>query len=268
MSHTPVLLKQMIENLEIKPNGLYIDATFGEGGYSQAILEKRGKVLAIDWDEEQIKKNKNKKIILVNDNFANIEAIAKKNNFFPVDGIVFDLGLSMRQIDEEGRGFSYKKLNEHLDMRINKKNQVKAKDLIKKLTEDELYQLLSKNSEEIKARIIAHQIKKTKKMETVEDLIKAIDKAVGFSDKRVYSRIFQALRIAINNELENLEKGLEGAIKILKKDGRLLVVTFHSVEDRLVKNFVRKNKLKLLKIQKNSSFRSFERSAKLRLITL
>ncbi|MGB9883393.1 MAG: 16S rRNA (cytosine(1402)-N(4))-methyltransferase RsmH [Microgenomates group bacterium] len=274
--HTPVLLQPVIESLNIKKDGLYIDATFGEGGYTKEILKRGGKVLALDWDKSQIDNFnfsylsdlEKKRLILVNANFADLEKIAKDNNFFPVDGVVFDLGLSMRQISESKRGFSYQKIDEFLDMRLNSSLKTTAAQLIKKLTEEELYQLLAKYSEEIRSKEIAHEIKETKKINTVADLIGAIDRAIGFSNKKVYARVFQALRIAVNKEFENLEKGLQAALKILKKTGRIVVVDFHSLEDRVVKNFARKNQLKFLKIKKIKNYCFFERSAKLRVITL
>lgn len=266
--HTPVLLQQAIEKLNVKADGRYIDATFGEGGYSSEISKKGGLVLGIDLDISQIQNHKSKipNLELVQGNFADIEAIAKANNFFPVDGVVFDLGLSMRQLNESGRGLSYKRFNEPLDMRIDQTIKTTAKDLIKGLSAEKLYDVLAKNSEELKSKEIAYEIKYRRKMETVDDLIKAIDKAVGYTSSSVYSRIFQALRIAVNNEFDNLKRGLIGAVKIIKPEGRIVIVTFHSLEDRIVKNFARENKLEFLEKKPVKGERSFERSAKLRVI--
>jgi len=266
--HTPVLLQQAIENLNVRLGSLYIDATFGEGGYSSEILKKGGRVLAIDWDIDQLK-NYGLRITdlkLIQGNFSEIEKIAKENDFFPIDGVVFDLGLSMKQIEESGRGFSYNRPDEPLDMRLSLDNKLTAKDLIKELSEEELYEVFAKNSEEIKSKEIAYEVKKRKKMETVSDLICVIDKALGFKSNQTYARIFQALRIELNDEFENLKKGLKGAVDILKKDGRVVVVSFHSFEDRIVKNFVKEKKLKFLFKKPIRGFRSFERSAKLRTI--
>jgi len=282
--HTPVLLQQAIENLNIKKDGLYIDATFGEGGYSKEILRRGGKVLGIDLDKEQLDRHSGERsdsriVVLNNDsgqagmtlkliqgNFVDIERIAKENDFFPVDGVVFDLGLSMKQIEESGRGFSYNRLDESLDMRLSSDSKLTAKDLIRELREEELYEVFAKNSEEIKSKEIAYEVKKRKRMEAVFDLIGAIDKALGFKSNSTYARIFQALRIEVNKELENLKKGLIGAISILKKNRRIVIVSFHSLEDRIVKNFVRENKLRFLKKKPIRGMRSFERSAKLRTI--
>ncbi len=274
--HTPVLLEQVIDALEIKKDGLYVDATFGEGGYSHAILDKGGKVLGIDWDLEQIQNPKSeiqkfRNLKLVEGNFANIEKIAKENNFFPVDGVVFDLGLSMRQISQLGRGFSFKKLNEPLDMRMSLETEITAKYLLNHLSESELFDVFARNSEEINSQKIAHEIiikRQFKKLEIVGNLTNCIDKAIGEQDNNAYKRIFQALRIEVNQEFDNLKKGLTGSVKIIKSDGKIAVVTFHSLEDRIVKNFSKTQGIKLLNKKPiiNKLGKSFERSAKLRIL--
>lgn len=272
--HTPVLLDQVIESIDVKKDGLYVDATFGEGGYAEAILSKGGRVLGVDLDENQLKGSRVNGLTglkLVQGNFGNIEAIAKENNFFPVDGVVFDLGLSMKQISQSGRGFSFKKLNEPLDMRMNTNIEMTAKYLLNHLSKEEMFDVFAKNSEEINSEKIAHEIiikRQFKKLEVVEDLISCIDKAMGGQDNNVYKRIFQALRIQVNEEFENLKNGLIGAVKIIKDDGKIAVVTFHSLEDRIVKNFSKNQGLKLLNKKPivNKKGRSFEKSAKLRLI--
>jgi 16S rRNA (cytosine1402-N4)-methyltransferase len=271
--HTPVLLEQVIEALNIKKDGLYIDATFGEGGYSQAILDKGGKVLGIDLDSMQISNFQFpiSNLKLIEGNFGDIEKIAKNNNFFPVDGVVFDLGLSMRQISQSGRGFSFKKLNEPLDMRMSSKTEMTAQYLLNHLSELELYDIFAKNSEEIGSQKIAHEIilkRQFKKLETVGDLINCIDKATDKSDHSVYKRIFQALRIQVNDEFANLKNGLIGSIKIIKTDGKIVVVTFHSLEDRIVKNFSKTDGIKLFnkKPIMNQRGKSFEKAAKLRIL--
>jgi|SRR3989339_602941 len=271
--HTPVLLDQVIEALQVKKDGLYVDATFGEGGYSEAILEKKGKVLGVDLDKEQISNFKFQisNLKLVQGNFGDIEKIARENNFFPVDGVVFDLGLSMKQISQSGRGFSYKKLNEPLDMRMNLKTEITAMYLLNHLSEGELFEVFAKNSEEINSQKIAHEViikRQFKKLETVGDLVNCIDKAVGQQDNNTYKRIFQALRIQVNDEFENLKRGLIGATNVIKNDGKIAIVTFHSLEDRIVKNFSKTAGIKLSdkKPIMNKRGRNFEKSAKLRLI--
>src|SRR3989339_1890104 len=249
--HTPVLLDQVIEALQVKKDGLYVDATFGEGGYSEAILEKKGKVLGVDLDKEQISNFKFQisNLKLVQGNFGDIEKIARENNFFPVDGVVFDLGLSMKQISQSGRGFSFKKLNEPLDMRMDTNFEMTAKYLLNHLSKEELFDVFAKNSEEINSEKIAHEIiikRQFKKLETVGDLVNCIDKAVGKQDNNTYKRIFQALRIQVNDEFENLKRGLIGATNVIKNDGKIAIVTFHSLEDRIVKNFSKTGRVKLL----------------------
>jgi len=229
--------------------------------------------LAIDADFNQVKcQNLNVKsadgINLIHGNFKDIEKIAKENNFYPVDGILFDLGLSMRQLNESGKGFSYKKLTEGLDMRLDGEG-VTAGEIINSYSKDQLYEIFSKYSEELDSWPIAQSIidaRRVKKIMTVGDLILAINKVI--KDEKVYSRIFQALRIETNDELESLKKGLSGAINILKKDGQVAIITFHSLEDRIVKKFVRENNLRQVnkKVVKGSRMLRFERSAKLRII--
>ncbi len=275
--HTAVLLQQIIKSLEVKKNGLYIDATAGEGGYLKEIINLGGKVLGIDWDEDQVnilKKEFENKAKIVWGNFSQIKKIAEKNHFLPVDGIIFDLGLSMRQISGSRRGFSYKNLNEVLDMRINKKLKIRASDLVNSLSFKELYEIFARNSEEIYSRAICRAIIKRrslKKIVYVRDLIELINRVLtnkNYQKKiKVYQRVFQALRIAVNNEFENLRKGLEGGLKILKKQGRILVLTFHSLEDRIVKKFVKEKKIRFLTKKPIFGQKSFERSAKLRVIS-
>lgn len=268
--HTPVLLQQAIENLKVKPGGLYIDATYGEGGYSKEILKLGGRVLAIDLDPRQISSShiKDEKLTISTGNFADIETIAKEKGFIQVDGVVFDLGLSMRQLETGGRGLSYNKPDEDLDMRIGNEGEIRASDLLLNLKENELYEVLARGSEEIKSREIAREIKSGKKITKVGELLKAIDRAIGFKSRTVYARIFQALRIEVNHEFENLKKGLQGAANLIKRDGRIVVVTFHSLESRIVKNFGKTHGFRSSKrtsVQEN--LRIFERSAKIRVLS-
>lgn len=274
--HTPVLLDKVLGVLEAREGGRYIDATAGGGGYIKSLLEKEASILAIDWDEDQIKnlglRFKNKEnLTLVVGNFAQIERIVKENGFFSVDGVIFDLGLSMSQLKEGGRGFSYKRLGEPLDMRINKSLTISAEDLINTLSEKELYEIFAKNAEEINSRTVARAIVRArhlKRVKKVSDMTEIIDGVLGRKDERVYARIFQAIRMTVNNELENLREGLKGALMVLKEGGKMVVVTFHSVEDRLVKRFIQQYSEKIKEhsmIQSGKKY-SFERSAKLRII--
>jgi len=279
--HQPVLLQAVVDYLEIKKNGWYIDATFGQGGHSQVILEKGGKVLGIEWDKNQyqISKIKYKKeiderrLVLVNDNFSDIELIAKKNDFFPVDGVLFDLGISMNQIAESGRGFSFKNLDEPLDLRINEKIKIGAADYLNQLSKEQLEEIFIKNAELIDYRRIVEAIifnRRLKPIKTVGDLITVIDKTLRTKNEKVYRLVWQALRIFVNDELGNLKQGLKGAVTILKKEGRILVISFHSLEDRLVKKIAKEIDLVFLTKKPIVSLSNnyFERSAKLRVFGL
>jgi 16S rRNA (cytosine1402-N4)-methyltransferase len=279
--HQPVLLQAVVDYLDIKKNGWYIDATFGQGGHSQVILEKGGKVLGIEWDKNQyqISKIKYKKeiderrLVLVNDNFSDIELIAKKNDFFPVDGVLFDLGISMNQIAESGRGFSFKNLDEPLDLRINEKIKIRAADYLNQLSKEQLEEIFIKNAELIDYRRIVEAIifnRRLKPIKTVGDLIAVIDKTLRTKNEKVYRLVWQALRIFVNDELGNLKQGLKGAVTILKKEGRILVISFHSLEDRLVKKIAKEIDLVFLTKKPIVSLSNnyFERSAKLRVFGL
>jgi len=278
MSHKPVLLDQVIYYLKVKNGGFYIDCTFGLGGHSEYVLRQGGKVLGIEWDEDIYKKAVikykpflDKNLWLVNKNFSEIESIAKEFRFYSVDGVLFDLGISMEQIEKSGRGFSFKKLDEPLDLRINKKIKIKAADYLNFCSKDELYEIFAKNSEVFNFKSIVDEIiikRKLRPIKKVGDLVSIIKEILRHKQEKTYRQIWQGLRIVVNNELENLKKGLEGAKKILKKRGRILVITFHSLEDRLVKKFVNENNLCFLtkKPVISLSKKKFERSAKLRVI--
>ena len=274
--HSPVLLQNVIKSLDIKVNGLYIDATVGEGGHLRGILSKNGKVLGLDIDKSQIQALSNQlkdyiergQLILEAENFANLANIAKKNGFNQIDGILIDLGLSFKQIIDSGKGLSYNKPNDLLDMRLNLNLKVKASDIVNKFTENELYELFSRNSEDINSRAIAENIVRSrniKKIMTVGDLLDVIDKTLNIKDMRTYARIFQSLRMEVNNELNNLKKVLIDGTKLLKKGGKFLVITFHSIEDRVVKQFIKSSDLfNFQELIKGNALLSYEKSAKLR----
>jgi len=276
MKHTPVLLKQVINALDIKSGGLYIDATVGQGGHLREIANLGGTVLGIDRDINQIEKLRKEfkdqpKIRLVHGNFAEIEQIGKTNGFCPADGILFDLGLSMRQIENSGKGFSYKNKQDPLDMRLNEVSEMSAADLINSLEEEKLYDKLAKYSEDINSKAIVKTIiqeRKKNEIKTVGDLVRIIDTVVVDQKEKSYARIFQALRIMVNDEINNLKMGLGGALRIIKDGGKVVVLTFHSVEDRIVKKFIRKNNLEIIKTDiRKSEKMPFERSAILRVFS-
>jgi len=253
--HIPVLLKEVIEYLNPQPNENFIDATIGEGGHTKAILEKNGpdgKVLGIEVDPILYQKAKNiihntERLILVDDSYVNIEKIVKEKQFQPVNGILFDLGMCSWQIDESKRGFSYLK-DEPLDMRFSPKNILTAAEIVNFWKVEDLEQILRDYGEEKYAKRIALAIKEARRKKRVvgtQELVEILKKALpkNYDDYRLHPavRTFQALRIAVNNELENLKMGLTLAFKILAPQGKIVVISFHSLEDRIVKIFFRDN---------------------------
>lgn len=289
--HIPVLLDEVIKYLDPKAGENFIDCTAGFGGHSKAILEKtgpNGKLLAIEWDNNQIadcKENLKEfagRVIVANGNYADLSKIAEESNFTNVSGILLDLGFSSGQIDIFGKGFSFLK-NEPLDMRYSDANQITAQEILNKWPEGKIKEILENFGEEKFARQIATEIIKERKLGIIADtqqLVKIIKKAIPikFQHGKIHcaTRTFQALRIAVNRELDNLEKVLPQAISVLESKGRLAIISFHSLEDRIVKNFFRqeaqKGTVKLIskkpiitteqEIKKNPR----SRSAKLRLI--
>ncbi|MBI4974148.1 16S rRNA (cytosine(1402)-N(4))-methyltransferase RsmH [Candidatus Roizmanbacteria bacterium] len=265
-----------MEGLQVKPEGRYVDATVGEGGHTSAILEKGGYVLGLDRNKEQImalqKGMNNDHLTLVEGNFADIAKLVPAKDKGNIDGILFDLGLSWAQLKDLGRGLSYRNLDEPLDMRLDQSGELTAEYILNVYSEDELYEVFAKNSEEVKAKEIAESIvnyRTTKRYKKVLDLNNTIDKVMGANAGKTYSRIYQALRIEVNEEFENLKKGLDGALSVLKPGGKIAVISFHSLEDRIVKNFIREKKLKQITKKAIAGDRqlSFERSAHLRIFS-
>jgi 16S rRNA (cytosine1402-N4)-methyltransferase len=264
--HIPVLQREVLQYLDPKPNENFIDCTFGEGGYAAAILEKiepNGKVLGIEIDPELVKiagqkfsKIKNR-LILVNDSYVDLERFVEKYKF-KTQGILFDLGMSSWHLGESGKGFSFLK-NESLDMRYNSQNPLTAEKILNFYSEIEIEKILREYGEERFSQQIAkniidfRQIKPIKTTPQLVEIIKAsIPKRFQHRHTRQIhpaTRTFQALRIAVNNELNNFESALPQALKALSRGGRLVVISFHSLEDRIVKNFFReKQKENLIKI--------------------
>jgi len=267
MVHIPVLQKKVLQYLNPKPNENFVDATIGEGGHAEIILKKNGpggKVLGIERDPKQVKNCKDRlkkfesRLILINDSYINLQEIVKKNDFGPVNGILLDLGMSSWHLEKSGRGFSFQK-DESLDMRYNPEiNSKTAEKIINEYPEKEIEKILREFGEERFARKIAREIieeRKIKPIKTTFQLVEVIKKAVPLQAGRKYGRIhlatrtFQALRIAVNDELDNLKSVLSQVIKVLAREGVIVVVSFHSLEDRIVKNFFKtESKKKLLKI--------------------
>lgn len=275
--HTSVFLEEAIEALNVHNDGRYIDATYGVGGHSREITKRGGLVLAIDLDEKHISHGSTRALQLVQGNYADIEHIANMNTFTAVDGVLFDLGLSMDQLATGGKGLSFKNLSEPLDMRISFADFT-ASDILNEYSEEELNELFMKYSEEIHSKEIARAItleRRNKRIDTVEDLVSVISKVLEKKKAKhafegTAARIFQALRILVNNEFNNITKGLHGSLQIVKPGGRIVVITFHSLEDRIVKMFIRSHKTEVtdekINVAKKRELRSFERSATLRVI--
>jgi 16S rRNA (cytosine1402-N4)-methyltransferase len=276
--HTPVLLEQVLTHLDIKPGMKIADATFGEGGHTQAFLILGASVLAIDADEEQIKRfvntNKdtipNKNLQLVLGNYADIAEIARQNKFDKVDAVLFDLGLSMNQM-YYGEGFSYQfplqPLNLVIDSQAKQKGAARAAEVVTEYDEQRLTNILMKYGELKRAPDIARAIVRYRskhEIKTVGDLLTGLEGTLYSNEQ---AALFQALRIEVNQEYEQITKGLEGAIEILGDGGKLAIITFHSGEDRVVKLWARKKGLKeLVRVRgKQVSDKSFERSSILRI---
>jgi 16S rRNA (cytosine1402-N4)-methyltransferase len=251
--HIPVLVKELIEFLMIKPEGIYIDATVGCGGHSEEILKKlneSGKVIGIDLDREVLEIAKErlknyKNFIPVKDNYKNLKNILEKYGIEKVDGVFFDLGFCKCQILWEKRGFSFLKEGP-LDMRYDRESNLTAHYVVNNYSEEELSRIIKEYSEERYAKKIAHKIvlrRKKKKINTTTELAEIVKVVYPKKRFRIHpaTRTFQALRIFVNDELNNLKKGLEEATNSLKKGGRIAVISFHSLEDRIVKNFFKEN---------------------------
>ena len=246
--HVPVLLNESIDSLNIDPNGFYIDCTLGDGGHSQAILKQlnpEGLLLSIDQDSYAIEFVKSyyksqDNWIIKQSNFRDIDKLANEIGRVP-NGILMDLGLSSRQLEEShNRGFSYQEETEPLDMRMNTNLGVTALDILTVLDERQLARLFLEYGEERYSAKIAKAIKKElNNIKTVGDLTRLIYKVVPANNsfKNPSRRVFQALRIVVNDELESLKEALDKSFELLQSDGRLSIITFHSLEDRIVKNY-------------------------------
>ena len=249
--HYSVLKNELIESLNIKDGGIFVDATIGYAGHSKEILKKipNGYLYGFDQDEKAVeystealsKIGNNFKIFKTN--FVNLKEMLEKENIDLVDGIIFDLGFSSPQIDDDARGFSFMH-DGPLDMRMSSEG-VSAKDIINTYSEEKLANVFFKYGEEKLSKVIAKNIKKNcKEINTTLELVEVIKSATGanyFYKNHPERKIFQALRIEVNEELTVLEKVLPDAINLLKKGGRIGVITFHSLEDRIVKNIFREN---------------------------
>jgi len=255
--HIPVLLNEVIDGLNIKPDGIYVDGTLGGAGHSIEIAKRltSGKLIGIDQDINAINKAKEvlkdylDKVILVHDNYVNIERVLRDLNIDGVDGILLDIGVSSHQLDEDERGFSHNK-DARLDMRMDTTSDFSAWDVVNKYSKEELERIIKIYGEERWAKRIAEFIveyRKNKTVDTTLELVEIIKKAIPekarASGHHPAKKTFQAIRIEVNDELRVLEKSIPVMVKLLNKGGRLCIITFHSLEDRIVKqSFVYLNK--------------------------
>ncbi len=246
--HTPVLLNETLEALQVQPGKRYVDCTLGSGGHAKAILEMiqpDGQLLGVDADPEAIEiartrlANYAESAIIINDNFVNLENICRENNFLPVHGILFDLGISSMQLDISERGFSFQREGP-LDMRFNPNQELTAANIVNTFPEDKLGQLIRTYGEEHYSQRVARHIAKNRPISNTLQLAHIIEKAIGSRRGRIHpaTRTFLALRIIVNRELENLATALKQSIKCLDPGGRLVVISYHSLEDRIVKQFM------------------------------
>ena len=247
--HYPVMLQECIEGLKIKEDGIYVDGTLGGAGHSKEIAKRlsiKGKLIGIDRDEEALKAAKKnlqefQNIIYIHDNHDNIQEILERLKIKKVDGILLDLGVSSYQLDEKNRGFSYLGENE-LDMRMDKTQELNAKIVINTYPEEKLANLIYEYGEERFSRQIAKNIceqRKQKEIKTTKELVEIIEKSIPKSkqkDGHPAKRTFQAIRIEVNNEIKPLYQTVKNCIDCLNPEGRICIITFHSLEDRAVKN--------------------------------
>ena len=246
-SHIPVLLEQTINGLDVKKNGIYVDGTLGGAGHSKEILKKGIKTLVgIDQDTEALEAAKNNlkdysNVVYVHDNFENIDSILSELEIQAVDGILVDIGVSSHQIDSAERGFSFR-FDSKLDMRMDRSQSFSAHSLVNTYSEEELTRVIKDYGEEKFAKSIARHIVKErseKPIETTKELeniiLKSVPRYKGQDGKSNVQRTFQAIRIEVNHELDVLKSFIDKAVKLLKSGGRLAIISFHSLEDRIVK---------------------------------
>lgn len=243
--HIPALLNESIEGLNIRPEGIYIDVTFGGGGHSLEILKRltTGRLIAFDQDEDAGKNvPEDNRLLFLNQNFRFLKNNLRFNDISSIDGLIADLGVSFHQFDEPERGFTFRH-DAPLDMRMNKNSAISAADLLNSTEESALADIFYNYGELTNSRRISKEIvalRSVKPLATVNDIMGAIGKLAPYrQENKFFARVFQALRIAVNHEIDSLKEMLEQALAILNSGGRLVVITYHSLEDRVVKNFMK-----------------------------
>ena len=244
--HIPVLLHETIEMLNIRSDGTYVDCTFGGGGHSKAILQKlgsKGRLIVFDQDEAA-RKNvpDDERVIFISQNFRHLQRFLRLQKINTVDGILADLGVSSHQFDEAGRGFSTR-FNANLDMRMDQRQTLTAFDVVNSYDEKRLHKLFEQYGEVTNAKTLAKKIVQARSsvsLQTIDAFKNALRETVKGNPNRYFAQVFQALRIEVNDELGALKEMLQQTPQLLKPGGRVVIITFHSLEDRLVKNFFRR----------------------------
>lgn len=267
--HIPVLLNEVIEHLQIKPAGIYVDCTFGGGGHSKAILEKlseQGRLIAFDQDEDA-KRNlpDDKRVLFVPHNFRHVKRFLQLHGIKEVDGVLADLGVSSHQFDEGSRGFSTR-FDAALDMRMDQRQKKTAFEVLNNYTEQQLHKLFEQFGEVTNSKTLAKTIveaRKTRSLQTIEGFKNAVSGVVKGNPNKYFAQVFQALRIEVNEELEALKELLEQLPQVLKSGGRAAIITFHSLEDRIVKVFFRDG---TFEIQEENPFENKKFSSPMKLI--
>jgi 16S rRNA (cytosine1402-N4)-methyltransferase len=241
--HVPVLLKEVIDGLKIIPSGIYVDCTFGGGGHSKKILEQLnadGKLVVFDQDEDAQKNvPDDKRIIFVPHNFRHLQRFLRFHKISKVNGILADLGVSSHQFNEAERGFSTR-FNAALDMRMNQNEKITAADIVKIYSEEKLHQIFEQYGEVTNSKTLAKtivELRKTQSLNTINEFKNAVYPIVKGNPEKYFAQVFQALRIEVNDELNVLKEMLLQTVNVLEEGGRIAVITFHSLEDRIVKNF-------------------------------
>jgi len=246
--HVPVLYRETLEALQVKPDGIYVDCTFGGGGHSRGILERlgaEGKLVAFDQDADAGRNMpKDERLVFVANNFRHLQRFLRLNGFAKVDGVLADLGVSSHQFDEGERGFSTR-FEGPLDMRMDQRQENTASLILKSYSEQQLHKLFEQYGEVTNAKTLAKQVVQQRNhtpLQTIAQLKAMISPVVKGNPNKYFAQVFQALRIEVNDEMEALKEMLEQIPAVLKTGGRAVVITFHSLEDRLVKNFFRSGK--------------------------
>lgn len=268
--HIPVLLQESIEALQIIPDGVYVDCTFGGGGHTRALLQRlgtNGKLIAFDQDADAAANlPDDERVIFIPQNFRHLKRFLRLHGIEAVDGILADLGVSSHQFDQAERGFSIR-FNAPLDMRMNRQQEQTAFDIVQHYSEQQLHKMFEQYGEVTNAKTLAKTIVEVRghlPLQTIDGFKNALRGIVKGNPNKYFAQVFQALRIEVNEEMEALKEMLQQAKEVLKEGGRMAVITFHSIEDRMVKNFFRKGTFE--EVEENP-FISIDTSSGFKIIT-